>query len=114
MSFRIQVILIVGSITFLLALLTIIRKGKMTTDLACLWIALAIILVVLAIFPNIAIQFGYLVGIISSINAVFLVLIFLILCLIFYLFLKVTTLEKKLNDMIQRYAIDKNEEKSKK
>ena len=109
MSLRIQLLLIIGSIAFFLVLLAIIRKGKMTTDLACLWIALALILMVLAFFPGIAIQFGYLVGVISSINAVFLVLIFLILCLLFYLFLKVTILEKKINDMIQRYAIEENE-----
>lgn len=109
MSVRIQYFLIVGSILFFIILLSIIKKGKMTNDLAVLWIILAIVLILLSFFPDLAIKFGNLVGVISSINAVFLVLIFLILCLLFYLFIKVTLLEKKINDMIQRYAIDQKE-----
>ncbi|MCI5774673.1 MAG: DUF2304 domain-containing protein [Erysipelotrichaceae bacterium] len=111
MSVKIQILLMIGSVLFFFILLKIIKKGKMTTDLACLWIVLALVLMILAFFPELAIKFGYLVGVISSINAIFLVLIFLLLCLLFYLFMKVTLLEKKLNDMIQRYALDESEKK---
>ena len=114
MTLRIQILLVIGTLLFFLTLLRLIRKGKMTNEMAIFWIVLSLILVLLAVFPQIAIACGELIGIMSTINAIYLVLIFLILCFLFYIFIKITALEKKVDDMIQRYAIDKKIDEDKK
>lgn len=111
MSTRIRILLIVGTILFFLMLLNVIRKDKLTLDVACFWIVLSLILIVMAIFPDIPMSFGSLIGIMSPTNALFIVLIFILLCLIFFMLVKISELEKKINNLVQRYAIDQEEKK---
>lgn len=114
MSGRIHILLIIGSILFLAGIIFIIRKTKMSTDMASVWIVFALIIAFLAFFPNIAIKFGYFIGIMSSINAMFLVIIFILLCLVFYLFMKISSLENRLNNLIQIVALRESDQKENK
>ena len=66
----------------------------------------------MAINPNLATTLANALGFFSAINALYFVFIFLLLCFVFYLFMKISELEKKINNLIQRYALD--EEKKKK
>ena len=112
MTARIQILLVAGTLMFFIALLSVIRKDKISSDMACLWIVFSLILVIMAINPNLANTLANALGFFSAINALYFVFIFLLLCFVFYLFMKISELEKKINNLIQRYALD--EEKKKK
>lgn len=113
MTTRIQILLIVGTLIFFLSLLSVIRKDKLSSDMACLWIIFSLILVIMAISPDLANKLSHALGIYSAINALYVTFIFLLLCFVFYLFMKISELEKKINNLIQRYAIDEEKRKEK-
>ena len=106
MTERMQILLVIGTIIFFIALLSMIRKDKLSSDMACFWIIFALLLVIMAINPSLATKLSNALGIYSSINALFFVFIFLLLCFVFYLFMKISELEKKVNNLIQRYGLD--------
>ena len=89
MTARIQILLVAGTLMFFIALLSVIRKDKISSDMACLWIVFSLILVIMAINPNLATTLANALGFFSAINALYFV-----------------------NNLIQRYALD--EEKKKK
>ena len=82
--------------------------------MATLWIVLAFAMVIISIFPEIIYFFAGLIGIESPSNAIYLVVIFIMLVLIFYLFMKTSILENKLNKMIENFAIEKEKHKNEK
>lgn len=114
MDIRTRLFLIVGSIVFFILLLRIFKKSKISIDMATLWIVLAFAMVVISIFPEVVYFFAGLIGIESPTNAIYLVVIFIMLVLIFYLFMKTSILENKLNKIIENIAIEKEKNKHEK
>lgn len=114
MDIRTRLFLIVGSLVFFIILISILKKSKISIDMATLWIVFAIGMIVIAVFPEVVYFFTSLIGIESPTNAVYLVVIFVMLILIFYLFMKTSVLENKLNKMIENFAIDKEKHKNEK
>ncbi len=82
-----------------------LRKSKVQLFEAFLWIIFSFGLVLLGVFPEIAIYFAQLLGIQSPINAVFLAIIFILIILNFLLTLKVSGLEMKVHSLVQELAI---------
>lgn len=105
MTIRIQIILIILTIMFLVYLIRKIKKSKMTTDFATVWILFGMSLIFIAVLPQTIYFLSNLLGVASPMNALFIILIFLLLCLIFYLSMKISTLENKLSDLIQKEGI---------
>jgi len=105
-----RIILIVGSILFLIFLIISIKKSKLSNDIATLWIIFSLIILVLAIFPEIIVVIVKGLGIDSPVNGVYLIFIALLLALSFVLFAKVSTLENKLNDLAQKVGIKNHNE----
>lgn len=114
MDIRTRLFLIVGSLVFFIILISILKKSKISIDMATLWIVFALGMIVIAVFPEVVYFFTSLIGIESPTNAVYLVVIFVMLILIFYLFMKTSVLENKLNKMIENFAIDKEKHKNEK
>lgn len=100
-----RAVLIVGSLLFLIFLIISIKKSKITNDVATLWILFSLIILVLSIFPEIIVSLVKALGIDSPVNGVYLIFIALLLALCFVLFVKVSTLENKLNDLVQKIGI---------
>jgi hypothetical protein len=69
---------------------------------------LAIITLVLAIFPQIAVKIAWILHIETPSNAVFLVFISLLLIIVFYLNINITNLYKKFTILSQENAIIAN------
>ncbi len=102
---KLQIILLLISIVFFFKIIRYIKKSKLTTDLAIIWILWGCGLIVISLFPSIVTFIANLLGIITTINALFLIMIFFLYCLVFYLFLKVSYLEDKLRKLAQYIAI---------
>ena len=66
---------------------------------------LVILLIIVAIFPQIAYFAANFIGVISTANMVFAFIIFLLIIVVYTLFVRVSTLEEKQKNLIQHIAI---------
>ena len=110
MTTGMRIFLIVGSVLTCAYVLTKIRKSKMKTENSLFWIFFSFILVLLGIFPGIAEWFAGLLGVQSTVNLVFLVIIFLLLIKVFLQDQKVAQAEAKVVHLAQSYAIDRKQD----
>ena len=55
-----------------------------------IWIVLAFVLIIMSIFPGIMYKISGLLGFEKPVNAIFLIMIFLLYCLSFYVYLKIS------------------------
>lgn len=109
MSITLRILLAVISFFTSWYALRKIRKSQMQIEDALYWIIVSGGLVVLSIFPQIAIFFSNLIGIESASNFVFLIMIFMVLIKLFFLSLDVSQLKHKLILLIQENALAKEE-----
>jgi len=110
MSVQIRVLLIVLTVFFLIHIIRAVKKGKLRTDYAVIWLLSTASLVVLSIFPQIANFFSDMLGFMAPINMVFSIMIFLLIVLVYTLFVKVSNLEEKQKNLTQEIALLKEKE----
>ena len=113
MTSKLQITLIIITILFFVILLRIIRKSKLSTDLATVWVLFALGLIIISVFPQVIYKLSSFVGVISYMNGLFLFMLFILFCLVFYLFLKVSNLEEKNKRLVQQISINEHERKKK-
>ncbi len=102
--------LIAAAIFTFFFIISNIRKSKLRISDALYWFGFSTLLILLAVFPQIAFFFGELFGIISTVNLVFLVIIALLILRVFTLTLRLSVLDQKLEELAQEMAL-KNAEK---
>ena len=59
----------------------------------------------LAIFPGVAIKLATMMGVISAVNLIYLVMIFILLLHNFIMTMKISSLESKINNLTEEIAI---------
>lgn len=106
LSFVLRSILFLTSIGITLWMMYKIRKSKAKTEDSIFWLFFSFVLVVLSVFPQIAYWMSDLLGIQAPVNFIFLAILFVLIVKIFMLSVHVSRLESKLQDLVQRYAID--------
>lgn len=114
MDIKTRVVLIIGSILFFIFLLRTVKKSKLNIDIATIWIIFSLAMILIAIFPEVVYFFTNLIGIESPTNAIYLVIIFIMLIMIFCLFMKISNLEIKINRLTETIAIEKSKKKNEK
>ena len=112
LSLSLRFCLIIGACISCVYVLHKIRNSKMRTENSLFWFLFSFVLVVLGVFPGIAIQFAGVLGVQSPVNLVFLIVIFLLVIKSFIQDQKYAQLESKLKYIAQRYAIDQRESKN--
>lgn len=105
MSIVLRVALILVSFLTMVFTLKKIIKTQLDIDDAIYWIISSVLLLVLSIFPDLAIWASELLGIESPANFVFLFMIFIILIKLFNLAIELSILRSRLNRLTQRLAI---------
>ena len=113
MGRRLQLFMIVISLLVFVTIVRYIRKSKLTTQTAVIWILWSMGLVVISIFPGLIYNLVKLLGIVTPMNGLFMIMIFILYCLVFFLFLKVSILETKLMALAQDQAIHNKENEEK-
>ena len=93
---NLQILLLIVSIIVLFFVLWNIIKNKMNIAYAMIWILWAIGMVVISLFPGLVAWITKLLGIQTQSNAVFLITIFLLYCLTFYLYLRISKLNEEI------------------
>ena len=87
---NLQITLLSASIIVLIIVLWNIIKNHMNISYAMIWILWSIGMVIISVFPNIIEKVKNVLGIQTQSNAVFLITIFLLYCLTFYLYLRIS------------------------
>ena len=75
-SLRMQVFSIVAVVLFLVSLVALLRKNRLELKYSLLWLFSGLVMLLLAFFPGLLDRFAQFIGVYSSVNALFAVLIF--------------------------------------
>ena len=110
MSLVLRIALVIVSILVVLFVLKKIRRSQLYIDDAIYWIVSAFLLLLLSIFPQIAIFAADLLEIQSPANFVFLVMIFMILVKLFNMAIELSVQKHRINRLVQKLALMKDEE----
>ena len=105
MNLVLQFVLISASVLTLLYMLRKIRQSHLKIDDSIFWILFSAGLFIISIFPQIASFFAQLFNIQSASNFIFLAIIFVLLIKQFFLTVKISQLDTKLQTLVQRIAI---------
>lgn len=105
LPFQLRVLLFVGALLALLVVCRHVRKSKILVEDAIFWAVLSVVLVFLAIFPQIAICVSNLLGFISASNFVYLVIMVLLLWKVFTASSEISRLKSKVNELAQEIAL---------
>lgn len=108
-----RILLILAAILSFRFMISNIRRSKLRISDSIFWFLFAALLILLAVFPQIAFFFGSLLGIISTVNLVFLVIIALLLFRVFTLTLRVSELDGKIEELAQTIALQNMKDKNK-
>lgn len=105
-----RIILVLVSWLTMWFMLRKIRQEKVQIEAAMFWVIVALILVVFSLFPSAADACARLLGIYSTPNFLFLLMIFLLMAKVFSLTLQVSQLESKQKELVQKIALAKKDQ----
>ena len=105
---KMQIVAVIAVILFLGMLIWLLRKNRMELRYALLWFICGVIMLILAVFPKLLDRFAKLVGIYSSVNALFAVALFFALMLILSLTSIVSREKQEIVRLIQELAVLEN------
>ncbi|MGE7825119.1 DUF2304 domain-containing protein [Paenibacillus sp. NPDC093718] len=108
-SYRLQFLLVLGSILCLIILLNLIRKYKLELRYSMLWLVLITFVTVLSIFPKSFVIISEAMGIELAVNALFLLAIFSLYTIIFSLTLTLSKSVNKIQSLSQELGLLKHE-----
>ena len=94
MSVELRVILLIAAVFSIGWIITRIRKAKVRLEDTFFWMATAVILLALSLFPGISYWMASILGIISPANLIFLIMI----CLLFEKVLTMSIMHSQLED----------------
>ena len=109
MSVALRILLFAGSVLTAIYVLVRIRNSKMRTEDSLFWLFFSLALVILSIFPSLAGTIAQWLGVISTANLVFAVIIFFLIIKLLMTDQKVSRLEADLARFAQEYAIAQEE-----
>ncbi|MCI9359806.1 MAG: DUF2304 domain-containing protein [Hungatella sp.] len=105
MTITLRAALILVSVGTLFLMMRKIRQSKVQIENAIFWIILALVLVIISIFPSVADFASHLVGIYATTNFLFVSAIFILIVKIFYMTIHISQLETKIKELAQQMAL---------
>lgn len=108
MSIYLRVILILMSVLATVYALRQIRKSQMKIENAIFWFLFVVVILILSIFPEIAMILARLLGIESPVNLIYLAMIFLLIVKVFSQSVKFSQMEHKIGILTAEIAILRN------
>lgn len=105
---KIQIICIVGSVSFLFYIASLIIKGKLREEYAIFWVACTLILITFSIWREGLAILSRLLGVYDAPNLVFMCAIFGVFIYLLHLSVVVSKLHEKNKKLSQNIALLKN------
>lgn len=109
MSVALRICLILLSVSSLFYIIKKIRYSKMQIEYAIFWIVLSLIMIVMAVFPQIVYWITSVMGMISPANVVYLFIIGVLLLKVFMMTIEISNLENKVKELVQQIGISEKE-----
>lgn len=106
MTGMLRICLIAASVLTMLVIMHKIRRSKVRIDDSIYWVLFSMVLIVFSVFPQVAYWMSDLVGTYSPSNFIFTLVIFLLLVKIFSMTIRISQLETKLQELVQKIALD--------
>ena len=107
LPFYLRALLVIGAVAALFVVGKQVKKQKILVEDAVFWVVVAVVFVVIAIFPDIAINLAHALGFMSTSNFVYLVIISLLLWKAFTNSAEISRLRTKVNELAQEIALSK-------
>ena len=111
MSILLRTALILISLLTLLAMDKKIRKSKLHIEYAIFWFLFILLLIVLAVFPQIGIAVSKILQFQATENMIFLAVIFILMVKMFFQTVEISQLEYRVEELAQKIALDEQERK---
>ena len=99
-----RITLIAGSLLVLTFMIYSSVKAKMDVHFAVLWISLSACILVIGIWPGLAVDLGEMIGFQSASNFVFLIMIAVLFLLNYYSYLKISNLTDQIRKLNYKVA----------
>lgn len=109
MSVALRICLILLSVSSLFYIIKKIRYSKMQIEYAIFWIVLSLIMIVMAVFPQIVYCITSVMGMLSPANVVYLFIIGVLLLKVFMMTIEISNLENKVKELVQQIGISEKE-----
>ena len=104
-SHRLQIFAVLAVLVFLAVLVILLRKNRLSLKYSLLWLFSGIVLLILSLFPGLLDSFSRLIGVYSSVNALFAVLIGCIILLMISFTAIVSKEKKEIVRLVQEMAL---------
>ena len=104
-----QILLIIISVLTFAYIIVNIRKSKVKLESLIFWIIFGLMLIVLSVFPRIAIFASSLAGFYAPINFILVSIIFLLIYKVFTLTMHLSQIQQKLEDLVRYIALKETE-----
>lgn len=105
LPFYLRALLVLGALAALFVVGKQVKKKKILVEDAVFWVVVAVVFVVIAVFPDIAIRLAHALGFMSASNFVYLVIIALLLWKAFTNSAEISRLRTKVNELAQEIAL---------
>lgn len=105
MAIQLRVLLVVVSVLLCIFVARKLKKSQILVMDAFFWLLFSAMVLLLGLFPSIVYFLSDVFGIMSPVNLVFLVIIFLLILRCFLLSIRVSALEDKLRGLVEEIAI---------
>lgn len=102
---RIQIISMLGSFSLLIFILRLIQRKRLKEEYSLLWLAFAVVFILLSTFRPLLDEFAQLVGIIYPPAALLLVLILALFCVLIQFSLVMSKLSSRNQVLVQEIAL---------
>lgn len=109
MTLRLQVILFLVSIAALYFIFKLIANGVLQLKYSILWLVIGMVFTIMAIFPKILDVISEALGVVTPVNALFLIGYIFLIALIFSLTMAVSKYSDKVRELVQQIALLKKE-----
>lgn len=105
LSWSFRLLLFIVSVVVFCIISNCIRKKQIQMKDGIFWVVFSFILILVSVFPILAVWASRIIGVQSPSNCVFLIIIFVLACHQFYLTIKISQLSMKNSKLIQNIAI---------
>ena len=106
---RFQFFAIAAAVLFFVLLGWLLKKNRLSLKYCLLWLLSGIIMLILALFPGVLDWFSHVIGIYSSVNALFAVILFCGMMLMISFTVIVSREKQEIVKMVQRIALLENQ-----
>lgn len=108
MTMLLRTVLVLACVLTTLLIMRKIRQSKMRIEDSVFWIGFSFLLILFSVFPQLVYRMSDLAGTQTPVNFIFLFVIFVLIIRMFRLTVKVSQLETRMRELVQRIAIEEN------